>query len=335
MLGRAAKGNPHALGLPESCLIPVVTRARHLTAPSIPKSVWNQIRDSGDRAYLFSPQGNFLHGEMFIEKWGKSVKADCAPLVARATFDRVQMVLAGRAPVPVPHVREHMDFPLRGLILCRECGKPVTASKSKGKAGGRFGYYRCHRVNGHMNVRAEVIESAFVDLLNRLTPKPERMALIERIIRTSWTERIRIAAVESTALEHELAKAKKRKQRILNQLADGVLSPEDFSGLIKTANAEIDDVNERLMASEPFDLDVDTAIEYLTHLLWNTSIVWQTSDFNGKSSIQRRLFPNGLTWEKTSFGTPVTHSIYCFLVDDSADESRLVSPMGFEPMLSA
>ncbi len=117
-------------------------------------------------------------GEMFIEKWGKSVKADCAPLVARATFDRVQMVLAGRAPVSVPHVREHMDFPLRGLILCRECGKPVTASKSKGKAGGRFGYYRCHRVNGHMNVRAEVIESAFVDLLNRLTPKPERMALI-------------------------------------------------------------------------------------------------------------------------------------------------------------
>ena len=274
------------------------------------------------------------YGEMSIEKWGTSVQADCTPLVSRTTFDRVQMVLAGRAPVSVPHIREHMDFPLRGLILCPECGKPVTASKSKGKAGGRFRYYRCHRVNGHMNVRAEVIEGAFVDLLNRLTPKPERMALIERIIRTSWTERIRIATSESTALEHELAKAKRRKQRILDQLADGVLSPEDFRGLIKTANAEIDDLNERLTASEPFDLDVDTAIEYLTHLLWNTSIVWQTSDFSGKSSIQRRLFPNGLTWQKTSFGTPVTHSIYCLLVDDSADESRLVSPMGFEPMLS-
>jgi adenine-specific DNA-methyltransferase len=51
------------LGLPESCLIPVVTRARHLTAPSIRKSVWNQIRDSGDRAYLFSPQGTNLSHE--------------------------------------------------------------------------------------------------------------------------------------------------------------------------------------------------------------------------------------------------------------------------------
>lgn len=48
------------LELPEGCLIPVVTRARHLTASSIRKGVWNYIRDSGDRAYLFSPQGDCL-----------------------------------------------------------------------------------------------------------------------------------------------------------------------------------------------------------------------------------------------------------------------------------
>ncbi len=83
-----------------------------------------------------------------------------------------------------------------------------------------------------MNVRAEVIEAAFVDLLNRLTPKPERMAMIERIFRSSWTTRIRAASVESEAHRRELAKAKARKQRILNQLADGVLSAED-SGTMK------------------------------------------------------------------------------------------------------
>ena len=50
------------LDLPESCLTPVVTRARHLTASSIRKSTWNAIRDSGDRAYLFTPQSeDILH----------------------------------------------------------------------------------------------------------------------------------------------------------------------------------------------------------------------------------------------------------------------------------
>ncbi|NYF51214.1 Eco57I restriction-modification methylase domain-containing protein [Tunturiibacter gelidoferens] len=51
------------LRLPESCLIPVVTRARHLTAPSIRTSVWRQIRDSGDRSYLFNPQAGDLLNE--------------------------------------------------------------------------------------------------------------------------------------------------------------------------------------------------------------------------------------------------------------------------------
>ena len=45
------------LGLPDTCLIPVVTRARHLTTSTIRKKNWDEIKDSGDRAYLFSPQG--------------------------------------------------------------------------------------------------------------------------------------------------------------------------------------------------------------------------------------------------------------------------------------
>jgi site-specific DNA recombinase len=85
-------------------------------------------------------------GEIFIKSWGKSVKGDYEPLVSRFVFDRVQSVLTERAPAQVPHVVEREDFPLRGLILCPDCLKPVTASLSTGKLGNKFGYYRCHRV---------------------------------------------------------------------------------------------------------------------------------------------------------------------------------------------
>lgn len=51
------------LHLPSSCLVPVVTRARHLNAPSIRSNEWTDIRDSGDRAYLFRPQKSCLHNE--------------------------------------------------------------------------------------------------------------------------------------------------------------------------------------------------------------------------------------------------------------------------------
>jgi site-specific DNA recombinase len=98
-------------------------------------------------------------GEIFIKSWGKSVKGDYAPLVSQSVFDRVQSVLMARAPAQVPHVRERDDFPLRGLILCSVCLKPVTASRSTGKLGNKFAYYRCHRVKGHLNVKAETVEA--------------------------------------------------------------------------------------------------------------------------------------------------------------------------------
>jgi len=157
------------------------------------------------------------------------------------------------------------------------------------------------------------------------------MALIHRIFRASWTERNQAAKTELATLKRELAKEKARKQRILDQLADGILSPEDYSGLNKGMTLKIADLTERLTISESSELDLETAIEYLTHLLWNTSIVWQTSALSGKSSIQRRVFPNGLTWQKTGFGTPVMHSIYSLLGDDSIDDEVLVAPQGFEP----
>ena len=67
-----------------------------------------------------------------------------------------------------------------------------------------------------MNVRAEVVESEFVDMLNRLTPKPERMVLIERVFRASWAGRIQGAAQESAALKRELSNQEAGKKRVLS-----------------------------------------------------------------------------------------------------------------------
>jgi hypothetical protein len=49
--------------------------------------------------------------------------------------------------------------------------------------------------------------------------------------------------------------------------------------------------------------------------------------------LQRRVFPKGLIFDKTGFGTPVTHSIYMLLADDLLSEEALVAPQGFEPRL--
>ena len=273
-------------------------------------------------------------GEMIAKGWGKAVKGDFQPLITEETFDRVQSFLAGRALPSVAHVRDRAEFPLRGLLLCPECQRPVTASRSTGKLGGKFGYYRCHRVSGHMNVNSEVVEDAFIELLNSLTPKTQRMVLIERIFRDSWNSRIQSSAQEAIALKRELVKAEAAKKRILDQFAAGVLTAEDFTPMRKAIGETIVGLRHQLSLPEGNILDVDSAIEYLMHLLWNTSATWQTSDLIGKMRIQRRLFPDGLSWQENGRWNPATHTIYSYLADDSISESQLASPTGFEPVSS-
>ena len=184
-----------------------------------------------------------------------------------------------------------------------------------------------------MNVKAETVESEFIAVLDRLAPKPERMELIERVFRNAWTDKVQSAVVDSAALRKELAKLEARKQRVLSQMADGILNEEDFSALHKGTGESIADVRERLRLSKGDELDLDTALGYLQHLLWNTSYLWQTSDLQGKQRIQRRVFPKGLVWERSGFGTPLTHLIFTLLASNSLSDVVLVAPQGFEPRL--
>jgi hypothetical protein len=160
------------------------------------------------------------------------------------------------------------------------------------------------------------------------------MELIERVFRSAWVGRTQTAVTDAAELRRELAKQVARKERVLGQMADGILSAEDFANLHKSTIKAIADLRERLAFAESEVLDLDSAIEYLTHLLWNTSLVWQASDLQGKKRIQRRMFPEGLPYGETGFGTPVTHSIYTLLSSDSVDEEVLVAPQGFEPRSS-
>jgi hypothetical protein len=142
-----------------------------------------------------------------------------------------------------------------------------------------------------------------------------------------------LVATGAAALRSDLSKQRARKRRVLEQMADGDLSKEDFKSLNASTVKAIADLEERLSFAESEVLDVDSAIEYLTHLLWNTSVIWQTSDLQGKKRILRRMFPDGLAYSKNGFGTPITHSFYSLLANDSVDESFMVAPQGFEPRL--
>ena len=263
--------------------------------------------------------------------WGISVQGDFEPLVSRDLFDQVQQVLAGKATVAALRPTSSENFPLRRTVLCTMCRQPLTGALSTGKSGRRYGYYRCFKAAGHVNVGAERVEQDFIALLERLQPRPDRMTLIQSIFERVWREKSDSRSDTATALKTELERLETKKRNVLTQMAEGNLRADDFKPLYNSISSELEEVRIRLSSAESTELDLETALEYLKYQFWNTHILWQQSDLAGKVRLQQAIFPKGVIWSSEGFGTPETHSIFSLLPAYEAEEPVLVGPEGFEP----
>ena len=111
-------------------------------------------------------------------------------------------------------------------------------------------------------------------------------------------------------------------------MANGTIDAVDFIALHKPTIALIADIQVRLEIAERIELSIETALGYLSHILWNTRLLRKDANLQGKKAILSRIFPNGLSMSEKGFGTPLTHSLYTLLSENSVNETELVAPPG-------
>ena len=69
-----------------------------------------------------------------------------------------------------------------------------------------------------MNVQAEIVQSAFAHLLEKLTPEPDRMRLMEATFRRVWEDKLNTVGSDADTLRKERAKLEVKRKRILDKL---------------------------------------------------------------------------------------------------------------------
>jgi site-specific DNA recombinase len=140
-------------------------------------------------------------------------------LIDEATFHRVQAVLSGRISITSPRERNRPDFPLRGFVRCESCGRPLTASWSKGRSD-RYAYYHCRGSKCRaVNITKTQLEGLFAAELKRLQPTAGYMRLLKDTVLRAWQERKATVRAEVVEVERKVAAIRKR----LDQLDDAFL----------------------------------------------------------------------------------------------------------------
>ena len=273
-------------------------------------------------------------GFISVSAWGLVEQGSFDPIVSKRTFDLVQDVLKGRRVVAKAYDHNNPDFPLRVFVHCGICGSPLTGGWSTGKRQ-KYAYYRCRKSRCDLaSIGRDDLEAKFIALLKRLTPASELVTAFTETVKGEWTQRKGDADAAYTAIQRRLAKAKQRKDRLVDLRLDGELSQAEYSDQNQRLTMDIEAAELELRETESQFLDLEGVLTFAEKIITSPARLWLESSLNERQRLQQTFFPDGVTFDGREFGTPSSSSFFSLLGSISNRESHLASPTGFEPVLS-
>src|SRR5438094_329667 len=270
-----------------------------------------------------------------VPEFAVSRRGDFEPLITERIFFRVQGILDGRYEVTAPKQRNDPDFPLRGYARCETCGKPLTASWSRGRSD-YYAYYHCRGRCRAVNISKTRLEELFVDELARLQPTPGFMRLVKDRVLSAW-RKMQGDAKQCIA---EIERRQKAIREKLDRLDQAFLFERSID--IDTYDRHRDKLCEELTLAqldrhscELEEMDVEGILAFAERVLPSASNLWVQSSLAQKQRLQQVLFPDGVRFDgKRLVGTGVTLPVFNYLSPVSGSEKELVDQTGVEPVTS-
>ena len=181
------------------------------------------------------------------------------PLVDRAAFDRVQMLIASRK-----HTRSRIyDFLLKGLIVCHECGHPLAVLNRKNakkieelyfvcRTYQRFtkaGVCTCHAIK-EQTVTEAVLARVRSDCQGYLN-STELLRIAEKSVSNAQREAQR--ETEVAQLKARIASLTSHLDKVYMDKLEGILAENDFQRIYQRVKVEREALERRLSDIEQPD----------------------------------------------------------------------------------
>jgi site-specific DNA recombinase len=271
-------------------------------------------------------------GLIHVPDFDVSRRGDFDPLVSEDTFYRVQAILDGRVQAAAPRQSARPDFPLKGLVRCEACGRPLTASWSKGR-NGHYAYNHCWRQCRAVNVIKAKLEGLFVDELTELQPTSGYMRLVKEHVLRAWEQRKAEVSRDGGDIERR-AKAIQQK---LDQLDEAFLFARSID--IDTYDRHKDRLRQELTlvnidrhSGELEKVDVEGILAFAERVLPRASDMWVQALLDHRQRLHQLFFPDGMVFDGKGFvRTGLSTHAFKYLTPDLPAEHDLASPPGFEP----
>ncbi|WP_432444769.1 recombinase family protein [Rhizobium leguminosarum] len=278
-------------------------------------------------------------GYIEMPAWGVSPrKGHHEPLISLETFELIQKRLNGNPKAPVrKDINE--DFPLRGFVLCDDCGRVMTACWSKGRSK-HYPYYLCDTEgceNSRKSIPRDKIEGGFAEILQSLQPTRELFGMAKTMFIDAWEMRTAEANRDKGQVENQRRSVEKQIQTLLERIIE-----TGSASVIKAYEDKIEKLErERLLLEEkvgrivPPPRRLGEFIEPALALLANPWNIYDNGNLTFKRAVLRLVFAEPVRYSrKSGYRTANTTFPFKVLASIASAQKEMVRPRGVEPLFT-
>ncbi len=281
---------------------------------------------------------SFYAGYIEYPKWEVSRRAgQHKGIISLDTFNLIQkrlckVTLGKRIRTDISD-----DFPLRGLLVCADCGSPLTGGWSRGR-NKRYPYYHCQNkscISYGKSIEREAIEAGYLEILKEMKLRGDVSTLISKTFDRVWKEE-----VDTLNSNHKLLLSKKKElEDKMIDLTNLLISSKNstlknvYERQLEKLGGEIDGVESGIVDIDDVDdVPYRTALDKAIGLLKNPYNIWIELTTREKHDLFYFIFNGKLQYSINNGYRTSETSTAIKLFDSFIDTKPLdVDPRGIEP----
>jgi len=266
-------------------------------------------------------------GKILIKEWKKEeemiVDGLHPAIIDVNTFDTVQRILKGKHNTPI-HKFSEIDerLPLRGHLLCKNCGRALTGSASRGGNGKRHFYYHC-QPKCKERFKADDANILFEQLLSEFVIKDDVKALYKELLDETFSGEQKNRTLRLRQIKTEINKLSVRMESIEDKFFDDLIEASTYNAMKQKTQSKINDLKAEMVNIKNLDKDIEEYLKLGISFLHGIDKLYKNSPANIKKKIVGSIFPEKLVFLKTSYRTDYLDEFIALILSKHKPFKRL------------
>lgn len=228
---------------------------------------------------------------------GEEVRGSYTPMITRGLFNRVQeIVRSHRTNGSAIRLVHNPEFPLRGLIICHKCQKPLVSGNVHGKTK-IYPMYWCQNCRGSRSIKANELEGQLKYQLKELQPTPDTLDSFLLIVRATYHKSLESLETSRKNAVTRLAEL----NQMYNALVDGYLKKKFPDDIYQDQRQKIEEqiISTKVLLDDSIceKYDLEGTMNFMKALLFDLARAYEVSDYGQKRQLLSSIYPSGILYK--------------------------------------